>query len=445
MEDRIPPQDNAAEMAVLGSMLLSKDAIADVVDAMDSADHHAPKHELIHDAIMEVDASGEPVDVRVLVDYCIRRGILGKVGGHEYLLSLVSDHNLVPANAGYYAGIVRKNAVLRRLIDAGTRITQRAYSGEGELDDVLDWAQAEVLAAVPQNDADEYRIISDTMAETLDAIEATADREGVTGVPTGFLDLDELLGGLHGGQMIVIAGRPAMGKSTLAVDICRAAAIRNQMASCIFSLEMTRRELTTRVIAAEAKVRLHNLHNADNLTDADWARIASAMSQIGAAPLFIDDSPHVNMTEIRAKAHRLKREHDLRLIVIDYMQLMTSGKRVENRQTEVSEFSRQIKLLAKEIGVPVVALSQLNRGPEQRTNKRPMLSDLRESGSIEQDADIVILVHRDDMYDKESTRPGEADLIVAKHRNGPTQDVTVAFQGHYSRFVDMAQPGWGYS
>ncbi len=238
--------------------------------------------------------------------------------------------------------------------------------------------------------------------------------------------------------MIIVAARPAVGKSTLALDLCRAASIHNNLTSCFFSLEMARSEITMRLLSAEARVPL-NAHpqrpdarrRLDRSWPARWARSPSA-------PLFIDDSPNMTMMEIRAKARRLKQRHDLRLIVIDYMQLMTSGSKVESRQVEVSEFSRQIKLLAKELEVPIIALSQLNRGPEQRGDKRPMMSDLRESGSLEQDADMVILLHRDDVYEKESTRPGEADLIVAKHRNGPTRDIVVAFQGHYSRFVDMA-------
>ncbi len=225
--------------------------------------------------------------------------------------------------------------------------------------------------------------------------------------------------------------------STLALDLCRAASIHNNMTSVFFSLEMTRSEITMRLLSAEARIALNSIRNG-KMTNEEWERMARHVAKVSSAPMFIDDSPNMTMMEIRAKARRLKQKHDLRLIVIDYMQLMTSGKKVESRQLEVSEFSRQIKLLAKELELPVIALSQLNRGPEQRSDKKPMMSDLRESGSLEQDADMVILLHREDVYEKESTRPGEADLIVAKHRNGPTRDITVAFQGHYSRFVDMA-------
>jgi replicative DNA helicase len=315
---------------------------------------------------------------------------------------------------------------------------QMGYAGEGIVDDVVDAAQQEVYQVTDKRTSEDYAPLSAIMEATLDEIEAISNRGGeMTGVPTGFSDLDELTNGLHGGQMVIIAARPAVGKSTLALDLCRAASIHHNQASVIFSLEMTRNEITMRLLSAEAKIPLNHMRNG-HMTDDDWSKLARKMGEVSAAPLFIDDSPNMTMMEIRAKARRLKQRHDLRLIVIDYLQLMTSGKKVESRQLEVSEFSRQIKLLAKELNVPVVALSQLNRGPEQRSDKRPMLSDLRESGSIEQDADMVVLLHREDVYEKESTRPGEADLIVAKHRNGPTRDVVVAFQGHYSRFVDMA-------
>jgi replicative DNA helicase len=847
--DRMPPQDTDAEMSVLGSMLLSKDAIADVVETIRGTDFYRPAHETAFDAMVDLYGRGEPVDPITVAAELGRRGELVRVGGAPYLHTL-SASVPIAANAGYYAGIVREKAILRRLVSAGTRIVQMGYAGEGIVDDVVDAAQQEVYQVTDKRTSEDYAPLSAIMEATLDEIEAISNRGGeMTGVPTGFADLDELTNGLHGGQMVIIAARPAVGKalaldtplatpagwttmgevqvgdeligadgmptrvvaatdvmtgrpcfevsfsdgstivadeehlwltesrrcrksrwaadrkynrtqnqrswpevvttgeiaatlrtgkerranhavqnalpldlepkelaipayvlgawlgdghsasarltsesneipmyieaegircvprgnmryslqldppvrepracdvcgteflprhprvttcgrvcgpknkgahperltcpdcgrpysgeamkchechrhhgsfgallrqigvlgdkhipvtylrgserqrrdllaglldtdgtvvrqsgsvqlaltnerladdayelivslgyrcsrtrkrvrgrseqssiahiltfsacddvfrlhrkaalhketrpsttvrigkryivgvqpvesvpvrcvqvdnadqlylagtsmipthnSTLALDLCRAASIHHNQASVIFSLEMTRNEITMRLLSAEAKIPLNHMRNG-HMTDDDWSKLARKMGEVSAAPLFIDDSPNMTMMEIRAKARRLKQRHDLRLIVIDYLQLMTSGKKVESRQLEVSEFSRQIKLLAKELNVPVVALSQLNRGPEQRSDKRPMLSDLRESGSIEQDADMVILLHREDVYEKESTRPGEADLIVAKHRNGPTRDVVVAFQGHYSRFVDMA-------
>ncbi len=578
--DRTPPQDNAAEQSVLGSMLLSKDAIADVADIVRGVDFYRPAHEVIHDAIIDLYGRGEPADPVTVAAELQRRGELQRVGGAPYLHTL-SANVPIAANAAYYGEIVREKAVLRRLVDAGTRIVQIGYAGEGQVDDVVDQAQAEVYKVTDRRAAEDYAPLSDIMDGVLDEIEAIGNREaGLYGVPTGFADLDDLTNGLHAGQMVIVAARPAMGKalaldtplptptgwttmgevavgddlrdaqgrptrvvaatevmrdrpcfevffsdgstivadaehqwlttalavstaraatavrttaqvaetvsdlhtiemsdgsavkvvsvtpvpsvpvrcvqvdnpdhlylaghsmipthnSTLALDLCRAASIHNNLTSCFFSLEMTRSEITMRLLSAEAKVPLNAIRNGQ-MNDDDWGKLARKMAEVSSAPMFIDDSPNMTMMEIRAKARRLKQRHDLRLIVIDYMQLMTSGKKVESRQLEVSEFSRQIKLLAKELGVPIIALSQLNRGPEQRSDKRPMMSDLRESGSLEQDADIVVLLHRDDVYERESTRPGEADLIVAKHRNGPTRDITVAFQGHYSRFVDMA-------
>jgi len=436
--DRTPPQDNAAEQSVLGSMLLSKDAIADVVDVIKGVDYYRPAHEVIHDAIIDLYGRGEPADPITVAAELQKRGELVRIGGAPYLHTL-SANVPIAANAGYYAEIVRDKAILRRLVEAGTRIAALGYAGEGEIDDVVDHAQAEVYKVTDRRAAVDYAPLSDIMSGVLDEIEAIGNREaGLYGVPTGFADLDDLTNGLHSGQMIIVAARPAMGKSTLALDFCRAASIHNNLTSVFFSLEMTRSEIMMRLLSAEAKVPLNHIRNG-TMRDDDWEKLARKMGQVSGAPMFIDDSPNMTMMEIRAKARRLKQRHDLKLIVIDYMQLMSSGKKVESRQLEVSEFSRNIKLLAKELECPIIALSQLNRGPEQRGDKRPMMSDLRESGSLEQDADMVILLHRDDVYEKESTRPGEADLIVAKHRNGPTRDLTVAFQGHYSRFVDMAQ------
>ncbi|WP_232523484.1 replicative DNA helicase [Nocardioides sp. CGMCC 1.13656] len=427
----------AAEQSVLGSMLISKDAIADVSEAIRGVDFYRPSHETIFDAIIDLYGRGEPVDMVTVAAELQRRGELQRIGGAPYLHTL-SANVPIAANAGYYAEIVREKAILRRLVDAGTKIVQIGYAGEGQVDAIVDEAQAEVYKVTDKRSSEDYAPLSDIMDGVLDEIEAISNREaGIYGVPTGFADFDDLTNGFHGGQMIIVAARPAMGKSTLALDFCRAASIHNNLASVFFSLEMTRTEITMRLLSAEAKVPLNHIRNG-NMTDDDWAKLARKMGEVSSAPMFIDDSPNMTMMEIRAKARRLRQRHDLRLIVIDYLQLMTSGKKVESRQLEVSEFSRQIKLLAKELEVPVIALSQLNRGPEQRADKRPMVSDLRESGSIEQDADMVVLLHRDDVYEKESTRPGEADLIVAKHRNGPTRDITVAFQGHYSRFVDMA-------
>jgi len=348
------------------------------------------------------------------------------------------------ANAGYYAQIVAERATLRRLVLAGTRIVQMGYetaSGSagiaGTVDNVVDRAQAEVYDVTQRRTSEDYVHIETLLQPTLDEIDKISSTGGIgTGIPTGFHQLDEYTNGLHPGQMITIAGRPGSGKSTLALDIARSAAVKNAKSTVIFSLEMSKIEIMMRMFSAEAGVALSSMRSG-HMNDQDWTRLARRSSELAEAPLFIDDSPNLTMMEIRAKARRLRQRHDLQMVVIDYLQLMTSGKRVESRQQEVSEFSRAMKLLAKELDVPVVALSQLNRGPEQRTDKKPMLADLRESGSIEQDSDVVLLVHRPDLYEPETERAGEADLILAKHRNGPTATVAVAFQGRYSRFADM--------
>lgn len=434
--DRTPPQDLIAEQSVLGAMLMSKDAIADAVEIVRARDFYRPAHETIFDTILSLYGRGEPADPVTVSSELTKRNELQRVGGSVYLFDLLSSV-AVAANASYYAQIVRDKAVLRRLVDASIKIAQLGYQGAGDVDDIVDVAQQAIYEVNDGKTSDDYQAIKDLLEPVIDEIEAIQNFGGAaTGVPTGFAELDRLTNGLHAGQMVIVAARPGMGKSTLGLDFARNAAIRNHQATAFFSLEMSKSEIVMRMLSAEASLDLSKIRGG-RMNDDDWGRIVRKSGDISEAPLFIDDSPNLTMMEIRAKARRLKQRHDLKLIVIDYMQLMTSGKRVESRQVEVSEFSRQIKLLAKELDIPVVALSQLNRGPESRSDKKPLLSDLRESGSLEQDADLVILLHREDMY-KSDERTGEADFIVAKHRNGATGNVTVAFQGHFSRFTDMA-------
>ncbi|MFT3716573.1 MAG: replicative DNA helicase [Gordonia sp. (in: high G+C Gram-positive bacteria)] len=713
---RQPPQDIAAEQSVLGGMLLSKDAIADVLERIKPDDFYKPAHQAVYDAILELYGKGEPADAVTVAAELERKGELRKAGGAPYLHTLIST---VPtaANAGFYAEIVAEKAVLRRLVQAGTRIVQYGYAGSDGQDvaEVVDRAQAEVYDVTERRQTEDYVILDELMQPTLDELDSIASRGGISlGVPTGFADLDSLTNGLHPGQMIIVAARPGVGKalaldtplptpdgwtrmgkvavgdqligadgrptrvvaisevmtdrpcyevefddgavlvadeqhqwvadiddesrvittgalrefvgrasvantapielperefaygpytvaalagmayddpeiglridaegpvdvmtlmadlaglipdeylrgsiaqrkallagvldararveddgwitipsvtrrmsevltdliaglgytfrrqrtgwikmaadddvftvhekavrhkelrgrargrriveirpvppvpvrcvqvdnadhlylageamvpthnSTLAMDFLRSASIHNGKTSAMFSLEMSKTEIVMRLLSAEARVKLADMRSG-KMSDDDWARLARRMGEISEAPLFIDDSPNLTMMEIRAKARRLKQRHDLKLVVVDYMQLMTSGKKVESRQQEVSEFSRSLKLLAKELEVPVVAISQLNRGPEQRTDKRPQVSDLRESGSLEQDADMVILLHRPDAFERDDPRAGEADIIVGKHRNGPTATITVAHQLHLSKFVDMAR------
>ena len=711
--DRQPPQDLAAEQSVLGGMLLSKDAIADVVEVLRPEDFYRPAHQTVYECILDLYGRGEPADAVTVSAELQRRGDLVRLGGAPYLHTLIAT---VPtaANAAYYAEIVAEKAILRRLVEAGTRIVQLGYHGaEGaEVSEVVDRAQAAIYDVTERSTSEDYVPLEELLQPTMDEIDAIASRGGVAlGVPTGFADLDAATNGLHPGQMVVVAARPGLGKalaldtplptpggwttmgevavgdlifdaegrptrvvaatgvmtgrpcfevefsdgtvivadaghqwltsapprvgpavrtteeiartlrcgtadgrpnhsippcaplqlperpllvepytlgvrlgegtsaaaagdehvppaylraserqrrallaglmdtagtvtttgdlrftvtggrlfdgvrelvvglgyrcstttalvptlqfttgddvfrldrkrrahkersaahshrprpcsitdvrpiasvpvrcvqvdnpahlylagrsmvpthnSTLGLDFARSCSVKNGFTSAVFSLEMSRSEIVMRLLSAEARIRLQDMRSG-RMSDDDWTRMARRMSEISEAPLFIDDSPNLTLMEIRAKARRLRQRHDLRLVILDYLQLMTSGRKVESRQQEVSEFSRQIKLLAKELEVPVVAISQLNRGPEQRTDKRPLLSDLRESGSIEQDADMVILLHRPDAFERDDPRAGEADLILAKHRNGPTSTITVAHQLHYSRFVDLA-------
>ena len=386
--ERTPPHDLAAEQCVLGGMLMSKDAISDVMEVIRPADHYRPAHQVVHEAILELYGRGEPADPVTVSDLLAKRGELARVGGGAYLHTLIAS---VPtaANAGYYARIVRERAILRRLVEVGTRIVQLGYAGDGDADELVDRAQAEIYGVTERRVAEDFLPLSEIMPGALDEIEAIGSRGGVmTGVPTGFADLDTLTNGLHPGQMVVIAARPAIGKSTLALDLARAAAIKHRLTTAMFSLEMSRNEITMRLLSAEARVPLQAMRTGQ-LGEDDWTRLARRMSEVVDAPLFIDDSPNMSMMEIRAKCRRLKQRHDLRMVIVDYLQLMTSPRRVENRQQEVSEMSRSLKLLAKEVDVPVVAISQLNRGPEQRNDKRPLLSDLRESGCLTAETRIL--------------------------------------------------------
>ncbi|MEU8713593.1 replicative DNA helicase [Streptomyces sp. NPDC048663] len=433
------PFDRAAEQSVLGGMLLSEDAIGDVVEVLDGpGDFHSPHHEVIYKAILAVHAAGTGADPITVGNKLREQGLLTKVGGAAYLHTLVQS---VPtaANAEHYAGIVRDCSVRRRLIEAGTKIVQLGYDGQ-DATASMDAAQAELNDAAQVREDPDSALFGEDLADLVTELEILQRDGHATGVLTGYTDFDGLTHGLHPGQMVIIAGRPALGKSTVAVDMVRQAAIRDGRPCAFFSLEMSRRELQHRILSAEARVALHHIR-CGSMTDGDWLRFAQAMPRIKAAPLTIDATPNQTVTQIKARCRRLKQRGGLDLVVIDYLQLLSSGtaRRTETRQQEVSDMSRAIKLMAKELEVPVVVLAQLNRGPEQRTDKKPQVSDLRESGSLEQDADLVILLHREDAYEKDTPRAGEADLIVGKHRNGPTATITVAAQLHYSRFVDMAQ------
>jgi replicative DNA helicase len=435
-EQRMLPNDLLAEQCTLGGMLLSQEAIAEVFDAVRGPDFYAPKHEIIYDAILELYSKGEPTDVITVTDQLTKNGDLVKAGGADYLHTLTS---IVPtaANAAFYADIVQEKATLRRLVEVGTKIAQMGYKAEGDIIDLVNQAESDLYGVSKQGSGEDYVPLFDSIEDAVKQMEIAQKRGGeMVGVPTGFAELDDMTHGLHPGQLIILAARPAVGKSTLALDIARTAAIKHNKPVIFFSLEMGRAEIAMRLLSAESRIYLQNMRKG-SLSDNDWSRIASVRGEINSAPLYIDDSPNMTLVEIRAKCRRLAKRVGLEMIVIDYIQLMTSGKKVESRQQEVSEFSRALKLLAKELGVPVIAISQLNRNSEKSENKKPELSHLRESGSLEQDADVVVLLHREDIGNKEHARAGEADLIVAKQRNGPTGTVVVNFLGQFSKFEDM--------
>ena len=437
---RQPPHDIDAEQGVLGAMLLSPTLVVDIIETLVPDDFYRPAHQLIYNAIIDLFSNNKEIDPLIVAGRLDRDNNLERIGGSTYLHTLVSA---VPtaANARYYAEIVAEKAVLRRLVAAGTRVVQLGYEGtEGaELETVIDMAQQQVFDIAQRHHVEDYSVLADLIQPTMDELDLISVQGGLArGIPTGFEDLDNLTNGLHGGQMIIVAARPGVGKSTLALDFVRSCAIKNGKAAVIFSLEMAKSEIVMRILSAEADVKLSDMRSG-RMTDQDWAKLVNRLDTIEHSPIYIDDSASLTMMEIRSKSRKLKQVADLQMIVVDYLQLMSSGKRTESRQQEVAEFSRQLKLLAKELDVPLVAISQLNRGPESRTDKRPQIADLRESGSLEQDADIVMLLYRPDSQAKDDTRAGEADIIVAKHRGGPIDTVQVAHQLHFSRFKEMAR------
>jgi replicative DNA helicase len=436
-----PPFDLGAEQSVLGALILSDRAGEEIVEILQPEDFYRPAHETIYRVLVDLHTTGVAHDPIALINRLEKDGELARCGGRAYPFQLVNAVATV-ANAEYHALIVREKATLRKVLNAAQGMVKGVRSGERSTEEIVQDAYdtLEGLAGLSDIGSDDLSIgldIMDTIAEVVD-IRENGPKEGLL---TGFTDLDALTGGLQPGQFVLVAARPAMGKSVLAGDFARNAAIRNDVPTVFFSLEMGRKELEKRFLAAQARYPLHWMKTKGPLDDARIVKLIEAGKDMQASPLHIVADTGVTLAKIRSHCRRVQRRHGLGLVVIDYLQLMggESTGRNDNRQQEVSRISRGLKTLAMDLQVPIVALSQLNRGPEQRQDKKPMVADLRESGSLEQDADIVILLHREDAYEKESPRAGEADLIVAKHRNGPTATITVAFQGHYSRFVDMAQ------
>jgi replicative DNA helicase len=436
---RVPPQNLQAEESLLGAMLLSKDAIAIASESLEPENFYKPAHGHIFEAITSLSAAGEPADPVTVADELRRAGLLDAVGGTATLVTLQAATPAI-SNAARYAKIIEEHALLRRLIGVAGEIAEMGYNLPDDVTKTIDTAESMVFEVAQRRVTDSMAPISDLLNENLDRIESLYDKgDSITGLPTGFLDLDDLLSGLQPNALLVLGARPSMGKTALALGIATHAAIDARRPVLVFSLEMGQLELTQRMLCAEARVDSKKVRNGQ-LNESDWGKIAHATGRLAEAPIWIDDNPNLTIMEIRSKARRLRsRLGDLGLVVVDYLQLMTGRSNAENRQVEVSEISRGLKILARELECPVLALSQLSRGLEMRADKRPMLADLRESGSIEQDADVVMFIYRDDVYNADSPDRGTAEILVSKHRNGPTGMVRLAFLDHYTKFANMAR------
>ena len=437
----VPPQNLEAEESVLGAMMLSPGAIGAVSEVLDAGDFYRESHAKIYRAALALYAKGEPVDAITLVDELEERGELEDAGSRTRIHELAA---LVPAsaNAGHYARIVREMATLRGLIRAGGEISTLGWERPGETTDLVDRAEQIVFDLSQARVTSEFSHIEELLKDSFERITALYEAGAeVTGTPSGFRDLDRLTSGFQPGNLIIVAARPSMGKSGLGLCMAANLAVRAEVPVAVFTLEMSKSEVTQRLMCSEAKVESQRLRTGKLAAD-DWPRLTAACDRLAKAPIYVDDTGSITMMEIRSKARRLKsREPGLGLIVVDYLQLMTSGASVENRVQEVSQISRQLKVLARDLDVPILAMSQLSRAVEQRHDKRPILSDLRESGSIEQDADLVMFIYRDEYYNEESDQQGIAEVHLAKHRNGPTDTVKLSFLKRYAKFADLAPAG----
>jgi replicative DNA helicase len=437
---KVPPQSIQAEQSVLGGLMLENTAWDEVADRITEQDFYRRDHRLIYEAVRTLVDQGSPYDVITLSEWLGKHDALEAAGGLAYLGTLAKNTPSA-ANIRAYADIVREYSVLRQLIGVGTGIAKSGYFPEGRTaKELLDYAEQQVFQIAEQGSRGRagFVRIKDLLATAVDRIDELFHRDNpITGVPTGFTDFDEMTAGLQNSDLIIVAGRPSMGKTTYAMNIAENAAIREKIPTAVFSMEMPGEQLAMRLMSSLGHIDQHKVRTG-KLEDDDWPRLTSAVSILAEAPLFIDDTPALNPTELRARARRLKREHGLGLIVIDYLQLMQVGRGgTDNRTNEISEISRGLKALAKELQVPVIALSQLNRSLEQRPNKRPVMSDLRESGAIEQDADVIVFIYRDEVYNPESPDKGTAEIIIGKQRNGPIGSVRLTFLGQYTRFENF--------
>jgi replicative DNA helicase len=433
---RVPPHSEEAEQAVIGGLMLDNSAWDQIADRLDPEDFYRFDHRLIFEAIRELSEASSPSDVVTLAEWLDKNNRLEQAGGLGYLAGLAKDTPSA-ANVRAYADIVRERSVLRQLIKIGGEIADSAFNPEGRgVIELLDNAEQHVFRIAEQGSRSRqsYRPIKQLLREAVDRIDTLSHADStITGVATGIKEFDEMTAGLQAGDLVIVAGRPSMGKTSYAMNVVENAAIRDKIPTAVFSMEMSGEQLALRMISSLGRIDQTRVRTG-KLQEEDWPRISSSIALMSDAPMFIDDTPALTPTEIRARARRLKREHDIGLIVIDYMQLMQIPGTRENRATEISEISRSLKAIAKELRLPVITLSQLNRNLEQRPNTRPVMSDLRESGSIEQDADLIVFIYRDEVYNEDSPDKGTAEIIIGKQRNGPTGMVRATFLGRYTRF-----------
>lgn len=432
---RVPPNDVQAEQAVLGLMLVDKDAVLTVIEMLKPSDFYKPEHEEIYAAILDLYEASKAIDLLTLKEQLRLRGKYDIINGFEYLVSLTSPMYSV-ANVEYYAEIVREKSTLRKLIKSANIISQESYDAKEDAITITEKAEKEIFNII-QHKENSYALIKDVLVDTFDNLEKLASQEeGIIGIPSGFADLDSKTLGFLPGQLVIVAARPAMGKSAFALNILTNAAIKSNKSVVYFSLEMGKEELVNRILSAEAMVDSSKIRSG-KLEDEDWISLTNASGTLSEAKIILDDSAGFSPIELRARCRKLKMEYDIGLVVIDYLQLMDASKNNASRQADISEISRSLKVLAREIGVPIIALSQLSRAPEQRPDHRPMLSDLRESGSIEQDADMVMFLYRDDYYNEDSEKKNIAEVILAKHRSGSTGTVELLWLGNYTKFANI--------
>lgn len=432
---RIPPHNLEAEQSVLGSMLIDAEAVSVAAGSLKAEDFYSEAHKEIFEAMLNLYDRGEPVDLVTVVEELRQRGTLEGVGGAAY----ISDLSVaVPstANLKYYIQIVEEKSILRQLIAASNEIIKDSYEAQEELDIILDRAEKRIFEISQRQTTNYFEPIKTILLETYAKIEELSKKKGgVIGLPTGFHEFDQKTSGLHPSDLILVAARPSMGKTSFVLNIAQYVALRQKVPVAIFSLEMSKEQLVQRMLSSEANVELQKIRTG-NLNEEDWLKLVRAAGPLSQAPIYIDDTGGLSVMEIRSKARRLKMEKGLGLLVIDYLQLMSGRGRAENRQQEISEISRSLKALARELKVPVIALSQLSRAPEARTQHRPMLSDLRESGAIEQDADLVVFIYRDEYYNPDTDKKNIAEIIIAKQRNGPTGTVELVWLGQYTKFAN---------